>query len=170
MTNSSFLMQVRRERYHNSSNLVSDRAFEENTGRLAAITTGINGSLQKWNFRWDKNGSLSERADTTNGADWKEAFVYDKLDRLTTVRQVRSNGVANNDPLTNASLVLAYISSGTSQAKPAPALPTSAAINTRLLKPVAPAKPGRMQRVWSMAKAIVTILTATIPRFARTVR
>ena len=64
--------QVRKERYHGTDNLISDRTFEENTSRLAAISTGVNGSLQKWNFRWDKNGSLSERADTTNGADWKE--------------------------------------------------------------------------------------------------
>jgi RHS repeat-associated protein len=94
-------MQVRRERYHGSNNLVSNRTFEENTGRLAAMQTGLNGSLQKWNFRWDKNGSLSERADTTNGADWKESFTYDALDRLTNVKQVRSNGITSNlDTLT----------------------------------------------------------------------
>jgi RHS repeat-associated protein len=97
--------QVRRERYHSSSNLVSDRTFEDNTGRLAAIQTGINGSLQKWNFRWDKNGSLSERSDTTNGADWKEDFVYDTLDRLTTVKQVRTNGIATPS---SVSLALQY--------------------------------------------------------------
>jgi len=94
--------QVRSERYHASNNLVSDRIFEDNTGRLASITTGTNngsgnnGALQKWSFQWDKNGSLSERSDTTNGADWKEEFTYDKLDRLTNVKQVRSNGFTSN--------------------------------------------------------------------------
>ena len=107
-------MQVRRERYHDSNNLVSNRTFEENTGRLAAITTGTLGSLQKWDFRWDKNGSLSERADTTNGADWKEAFIYDKLDRLTTVKQVRMNGVTSNlDTLTLGYAQLGNITSKT---------------------------------------------------------
>ena len=107
--------QVRRERYHANDNLVSDRTFEDNTGRLAAITSGSNsgsgnsGSLQKWNFRWDKNGSLSERSDTTNGADWKEEFVYDRLDRLTTVKQTRTNGFATP---TSVSLSLAYDSLG----------------------------------------------------------
>ncbi len=67
-------MQVRHERYHDSNNLVSNRTFEENTGRLAAITTGINGSLQKWDFRWDKNGSLSERADTAYSGHEKPPF------------------------------------------------------------------------------------------------
>jgi uncharacterized protein (TIGR02594 family) len=95
--------QVWRERYHGSDNLVSERTFENNTGRLAAITTGVNGSLQKWNYRWDKNGSLSERADTTNGADFKEVFTYDELDRLTKVTQTRSNGFTTNvDTLTLA--------------------------------------------------------------------
>jgi RHS repeat-associated protein len=97
--------QVRRERYHQSNNLVSDRSFEDNTGRLAAITTGSFGSLQNWTFRWDKNGSLSERHDLTNSADFKEEFIYDSLDRLTTVKQVRTNGVASPD---SVSLSLAY--------------------------------------------------------------
>jgi RHS repeat-associated protein len=96
--------QVRRERYHQSGNLVTDRIFEDNTGRLAQISTGINGPLQRWDYRWDKNGSLSERHDQTNGANWKEAFDYDNLDRLTAVRQVIANGVSGN--LTT--LALAY--------------------------------------------------------------
>jgi RHS repeat-associated protein len=75
---------------------------EDNTGRLAAIQTGINGSLQKWAFHYDKNGSLSQRSDTTNGADWKEEFIYDNLDRLSTVKQVRTNGVATPSSVTLA--------------------------------------------------------------------
>jgi YD repeat-containing protein len=70
--------QVRRERYHESNNLVSDRQFENNTGRLAQISSGVSsnginsGSLQRWDYRWDKNGSLSERHDQTNGASHRD--------------------------------------------------------------------------------------------------
>jgi RHS repeat-associated protein len=98
--------QVRRERYHESNNLVSDRIFEDNTGRLAQISTGINGSLQRWDYTWDKNGSLATRWDRSNGADFQEAFVYDNLDRLTTVKQIRTAGSAT--PNASPSLSLAY--------------------------------------------------------------
>jgi RHS repeat-associated protein len=98
--------QVRRERYHESNNLVSDRIFEDNTGRLAQISTGINGSLQRWDYTWDKNGSLATRWDRSNGADFQEAFVYDNLDRLTSVKQIRTAGSATPNAL--PSLSLAY--------------------------------------------------------------
>ena len=98
--------QVRRERYHESSNLVSDRIFEENTGRLAQISTGINGSLQRWDYTYDKNGSLATRWDRTNGADFQEEFVYDTLDRLTTVKQIRTAGSAT--PFAPPTLSLTY--------------------------------------------------------------
>jgi len=96
--------QVRKERYHESNNLVSDRIFEENTGRLARISTGLNGSLQRWDYTWDKNGSLATRWDRTNGADFQEQFVYDSLDRLTAVQQIRSAGLTSN----TTSLALTY--------------------------------------------------------------
>ena len=88
--------QVRRERYHESANLVSERSFDDNSGRLATISTGIGGTLQQWDYRWDKNGNLTQRWDRSNGADWQEQFLYDPLDRLTQVTQTRSNGVPTN--------------------------------------------------------------------------
>jgi RHS repeat-associated protein len=106
--------QVRRERYHGTDNLVSDRTFEENTGRLATLQTGISGSLQRWQFTWDKNGSLASRRDQTNGADWKEEFAYDALDRLTTVRQTVTNGTVTPDTI---SLSLQYDSFGNIRSK-----------------------------------------------------
>ncbi len=91
--------QVRRERYHGTNALVSERTFDNNTGRLAAIKTGafsgsvVNGTLQDWTTEWDRNGNLIKRRDQTAGADWEEAFAYDALDRLETVTQTRAAGV-----------------------------------------------------------------------------
>ncbi len=97
--------QVRRERYHGSNALVSERTFDDNTGRLATIKTGlfsggtsgtVNGDLQNWITRWDKNGNLILRHDQTAGADWQEEFEYDTLDRLQRVRQTRAAGAPTN--------------------------------------------------------------------------
>lgn len=96
--------QVRRERYHESASLVSERTFDDNSGRLATISTGIGGSLQRWDYRWDENGNLTKRRDQTNGADWEEEFDYDALDRLTTVTQTRAVGI----PTAVETLTLAY--------------------------------------------------------------
>ncbi len=100
--------QVRRERYHGSNNLVSERTFDDNTGRLATIRTGtfsggvVGGQLQDWTTNWDKNGNLTMRHDRTAGADSKEVFGYDALDRLTTVNQTIGSSPAIN------TLTLAY--------------------------------------------------------------
>lgn len=153
--------QVRRERYHESSNLVSDRIFEENTGRLAQISTGTNGGLQRWDYTYDKNGSLATRWDRTNGADSQEEFVYDDLDRLTTVKQIRTAGSAT--PFAPPTLSLAYDQLGNILSKPRWVPTNTGRSKTRLAKMPA----AHMQLAKSARKFIAMTRMATIPSCSR---
>lgn len=81
--------QVRKERYHDTNNLLVVREYDANTGRLRSITSGPNGELQKWSFKYDLNGNLDWRHNQAgaagNAVDLKETFTYDDLNRLKTV-------------------------------------------------------------------------------------
>lgn len=81
--------QVRKERYHDTNNLLVVREYDANTGRLRSITSGPNGLLQKWNFKYDLNGNLEWRHNQAgaagNAVDLKETFIYDDLNRLKSV-------------------------------------------------------------------------------------
>ncbi|MCX2795992.1 hypothetical protein OQJ62_13785 [Microbulbifer thermotolerans] len=78
--------QVKRETYGN--NLVTNRTYNPDTGRLESIETG-SGSIQNSEYRWRTNGTLESRL-VYSGAQLarQENFGYDGLNRLTEASTV----------------------------------------------------------------------------------
>jgi RHS repeat-associated protein len=94
--------QVRKERLAERNDMVTLRTYDDNTGRLLSINTGLSGDgrLQNWIYTYDKHGNLTSRENRAglSGSqfDLKESFGYDGLDRLATVTLTRFNGTTPN--------------------------------------------------------------------------
>ncbi len=94
--------QVRRERLAGTNNLMIDRSYDDQTGRLLQLSTGLNGdgTYQHWTYTYDKHGDLTSRWNLAgpvgNQFDLKEDFTYDRLDRLDKVILTRFNGLVTN--------------------------------------------------------------------------
>ena len=81
--------QVTRERRANNVSLEVERSFDAQTGRLRVQNVNA-GSLQSWQFDFDRVGNLTRRFEAQTGQT--EILAYDKLDRLTNVTR---NGVVS---------------------------------------------------------------------------
>ncbi|HTO08860.1 MAG TPA: FG-GAP-like repeat-containing protein [Myxococcota bacterium] len=75
--------QIQRERL--GANLVTERAYDPNNGRVQWITTtaGTSTSVQNATYAWDAIGNLQSRSDSVVGQT--ETFGYENLNRLTGV-------------------------------------------------------------------------------------
>lgn len=72
------------ESYMTGDNLVTNRSYDPETGRLLKILT-INGNdtIQENSYEYDKIANLAARTDHVHGM--REDFIYDKLNRLTGI-------------------------------------------------------------------------------------
>jgi YD repeat-containing protein len=84
--------------------VVTDRAFDPQTGLVDAITASFNaaGDIQKSEFDFDLIGNLTERRDRRFATPFIETFGYDTLNRLETVDTTgRATASANYNDLGN---------------------------------------------------------------------
>ena len=81
--------QVTRERRADNVSLEVERSFDPQTGRLRVQNVNA-GSLQSWQFDFDRVGNLMRRFEAQTGQT--EILAYDKSDRLTNVTR---NGAAS---------------------------------------------------------------------------
>lgn len=72
------------ESYMTGDNLVTNRSYDPETGRLLEILTlDGNDTIQKNSYEYDKIANLASRTDHVHGM--REDFIYDKLNRLTGI-------------------------------------------------------------------------------------
>lgn len=78
------------------NDVVTDRAFDANTGLIAGITAtrGTAGDVQKLEFDFDLIGNLTVRRDKRFNTTFSETFGYDTLNRLKTVATTGASTVA----------------------------------------------------------------------------
>lgn len=102
--------QTTLDRRHGKVELTQQRQYNEVTGRLARIVTGtwannqIQSAVQNLSYVFDAQGNLLSRKDErTNGRE--EAFVYDRLNRLT---EARLSGVSPTPGANTTTLTLSY--------------------------------------------------------------
>jgi RHS repeat-associated protein len=79
------------ERRYGSSNLVTERKYQDSTGRAEWIKTG-GGTLQNLAYAYDPLGNLVSRTDTSGGSYLREDFDYDSLQRLTSTYATPASG------------------------------------------------------------------------------
>ena len=65
--------------------LVTERYFDNATGRLASIVTG-EGAIQNLNYQYDSIGNLLFKEDYSGTKQLSESFTYDNLNRLTSAQ------------------------------------------------------------------------------------
>jgi RHS repeat-associated protein len=86
--------------YYGANNAIAvTRVYDDRTGlqmtQLANAKTGATTSqdVQSIEYRYDKLGNVRERINLLSTINRREQFSYDKLNRLTGVTQLNSNGV-----------------------------------------------------------------------------
>lgn len=83
--------RVTKERRYGSGNLVTERKYEESTGRTEWIRTG-GGALQNLSYGYDTLGNMSWRVDASGGGYLHENFTYDNLQRFTSAYSTPASG------------------------------------------------------------------------------
>lgn len=72
-----------KERRYGSGNLLTERKYQDSTGRIDWIKTG-GGTLQNLSYGYDTLGNMTWRIDASGGGYLREDFGYDNLQRLTS--------------------------------------------------------------------------------------
>lgn len=92
---------VLRERRNGTSNMETTRTFHPQRGWLESICSGTGCTIQNLEFDFDSNGNLLRRERLFGP---REDFVYDKLNRLTTISRSGSGTTFETQSITHDAL------------------------------------------------------------------